>query len=177
MTDTAPTPVPTVTDDDRHGAVSVELSGEHGDTLVVTGGDAIPRVVLTRAPEAEVDEQIVIGTRDPRHLRMTVGGDDAEITPARGRLTRRSYRVDVSYAGAAYRLVPVSVGTSRLTRDGKRLGKFSSDGDLRVIAEWEEGAEVVPADAAVGYALAAAFGTGGQSLWTAVVEVVSEALP
>ncbi|WP_320778758.1 hypothetical protein [Streptomyces sp. CRN 30] len=175
MTDTAPTP--TVTEDDHHGDISVESSGEHGETLVVTGGDAIPRVVLTRAPGAEVDEHVVIGTRDPRHLRMTVGGDDTPITPAKGRLTRRSYRVDVTYAGTSYRLVPVSVSTSRLTRDGKRLGEFSSEGDLRVTAEWEDGVEVEPVDAAVGYALAAAFGTGGQSLWTAVVEVVSEALP
>lgn len=176
MTDIAP-PRTAITDDDHHGEISVELSGERGDTLVVTGGDAIPRVVLTRAPEAEVDEHTVIGTRAPRHLRLTVDGHDAEITPAKGRLTRRSYRVDVTYAGVAHRLVPVSMATSRLTRDGKQIGEFSSDGDLRVSVEWAEGAEVAPVDVAVGHALAAAFGTGGQPLWMALVEVVSEALP
>ncbi|MEN2422520.1 hypothetical protein AABB02_30985 [Streptomyces rimosus] len=32
-------------------------------------------------------------------------------------------------------------------------------------AEWEKGAAPVPYDASVGYALAAAFGTGAEPMW------------
>ena len=36
---------------------------------------------------------------------------------------------------------------------------------------------VEPLDAAIGYALAAAFGTGGQPMWIMAVETISEFLP
>ncbi|MFI1246857.1 hypothetical protein ACH4TY_09095 [Streptomyces anulatus] len=174
MTDT--TPIPAAVEDDHHGDILVELVGERGEMLVVSG-ERIPRVVLTRAPGAEVDDHIVIGTRDPRRLTLTVDGREATITPAKGKLRRRSYRVDVRCAGTSYRLVPDSIPSSRLTRDGKHTGDFSSDGDRRVLAEWRSGAVVEPADAAIGYALAAAFGTGGQPMWMMLVETVSEFLP
>lgn len=73
--------------------------------------------------------------------------------------------------------MPNSIPSSRLTRDGKHIGDFSSDGDRRVLAEWRSGAAVEPADAAIGYALAAAFGTGGQPMWMMLVDTVSELLP
>ncbi|MCX4970216.1 hypothetical protein OHA98_36765 [Streptomyces sp. NBC_00654] len=172
----ANTPEPAATEDDHYGEISVELEGEHGRTLVVSG-ENIPRITLTRAPGAEADDHIVIGTRDPVHLTLTVDGHDATVLPAKGRLSRRSYRVDVTHAGTSYRLVPDSVPSSRLTRDGKHLGDFSSDGDRRVIAEWRAGVPVEPLDAAIGYALSAAFGTGGQPLWMMAVDAVSTALP
>ncbi|MEU6951881.1 hypothetical protein [Streptomyces sp. NPDC045714] len=174
MNDT--TPIPAAVEDDHHGEILVQLAGEHGETLVVSG-ERIPRVVLTRAPGTAVDDHIAIGTRDPRHLTLTVDGREATITPATGRLSRRSYRVDVRCAGTSYRLVPDSIPGSRLTRNGKRLGDFSSDGDRRVLAEWRSGAAVEPLDAAIGYALAAAFGTGGQPMWMMAVDAVSELLP
>ncbi|RPK93961.1 hypothetical protein [Streptomyces sp. ADI98-10] len=174
MTDT--TPIPAAVEDDHHGDILVELTGEHGEMLVVSG-EGIPRVVLTRAPGAEVDDHIVIGTRDPRRLTLTVDGREATIVPGKGKLRRRSYRVDVRCTGASYRLVPDSVPSSRLTRDGRHIGDFSSDGDRRVLAEWRDGATVEPADAAIGYALAAAFGTGGQPMWMMAVDAISAALP
>ncbi|MGW1297037.1 hypothetical protein [Streptomyces sp. NPDC002533] len=179
MTDTtpAPAPLPAAVQDDRHGDILVELVGEQREMLVVSG-EGIPRVVLTRAPGAEADDHILIGTRDPRRLTLTVDGRDATIEPGKGKLRRRSYRVDVRCAGTAYRLVPDSIPSSRLTRNGKRIGDFSSvGGDRRVLAEWRDGAVVEPADAAIGYALAAAFGTGGQPMWMMTVEAVSEFLP
>jgi hypothetical protein len=174
MTDT--TPIPAAVEDDHHGDILVELTGEHGEILVVSG-ERIPRVVLTRAPGAEADDHIVIGTRDPRRLTLTVDGQDATIAPGKGKLRRRSYRVDVRCAGTSYRLVPDSIPSSRLTRNGKHIGDFSSDGDRRVLAEWRDGAAVEPLDAAIGYALAAAFGTGGQPMWMMVVDAISTALP
>ncbi|MFD5200113.1 hypothetical protein ACFWM7_08125 [Streptomyces sp. NPDC058375] len=174
MTDTAPLPAPV--EDDHHGDILVELTGEHGEMIVVSG-ERIPRVVLTRAPGATVDDHIAIGTRDRRHLTLTVDGREATIAPGKGKLRRRSYRVDVRHAGTSYRLVPDSIPSSRLTRNGKRIGDFSSAGDRRVLAEWRDGAVVEPADAAIGYALAAAFGTGGQPMWMMAVETISEFLP
>ncbi|MFJ8254947.1 hypothetical protein [Streptomyces sp. NPDC094466] len=174
MTDT--TPLPAAVEDDHHGGIVVELTGKHGEMLVVSG-QGIPRVVLTRAPGTEIDDHIAIGTRDPRRLTLTVDGREATIRPGKGKLRRRSYRVDVRCAGTSYRLVPDSIPSSRLTRAGKHLGDFSSDGDRRVIAEWRAGAAVEPADAAIGYALAAAFGTGGLPMWMMAVEAVSELLP
>ncbi|MFJ4966816.1 hypothetical protein EES43_13185 [Streptomyces sp. ADI96-02] len=170
------TPLPAATEDDHYGEIAVELLGDQRETLVVSG-ERIPTITLVRAPGAEVDDHIVIGTRDPQHLTLTVDGDAATITPAKGKLRRQSYRVDVTYAGTSYRLVPDSIPTSRLTRDGKHLGDFSSDGDRRVIAEWQEGVSVEPLDAAIGYALSAAFGTGGQPMWMMAVDAVSAALP
>ncbi|MFI1227323.1 MULTISPECIES: hypothetical protein [unclassified Streptomyces] len=174
MTDT--TPLPAAVEDDHHGDILVELVGEHGEILVVSG-EGIPRVTLTRAPGAAIDDHIAIGTRDPHRLTLTVDGRDATIAPGKGKLRRRSYRVDVRCAGTSYRLVPDSIPSSRLTRDGTHLGDFSSDGDRRVIAEWRADAAVEPTDAAIGYALAAAFGTGGQPMWMMAVDAVSTALP
>ncbi|MFF7034675.1 MULTISPECIES: hypothetical protein [Streptomyces] len=174
MTDT--TPLPTAVEDDHHGDILVELTGEQAEILIVSG-EGIPRVVLTRAPGAEADAHIVIGTRDPRRLTLTVDGRDATIKPGKGKLRRRSYRVDVRCAGTSYRLVPDSIASSRLTRDGRHIGDFSSNGDRRVIAEWRDGSAVEPLDAAIGYALAAAFGTGGQPMWMMAVETISEFLP
>ncbi|MFJ7059890.1 hypothetical protein ACIQVA_19585 [Streptomyces microflavus] len=174
MTETGP--MPATTEDDHYGDVAVELSGERGEMLTVSG-ERIPRTTLTRAPGAEVDDHIAIGTRDPRHLTLSVDGDEATIVPGKGRLRRRSYRVDVRCAGVSYRLVPDSIPGSRLIRDGKHIGDFSSDGDRKVIAEWREGAAVEPLDAAVGYTLAAAFGTGGQPMWMMMADAISTALP
>ncbi|MCX4824641.1 hypothetical protein OG883_33270 [Streptomyces sp. NBC_01142] len=172
MNDTAPTP--TSTHDDLFGEVSVQLDGQ--ESLVVDG-EQIPRITLTRAPGAEVDDHIAIGTRDPERLTLTIDGTEVKLAPAKGKLSRRSYRVDVEYDGASYRLVPDSIPSSRLTRDGKHIGDFSSDGDGRVLADWREDAEVKPLDASLGYALAAAFGTGGQPMWMMAIDAVSTALP
>lgn len=120
-------------EDTRFGAITVRQDGQ--DRIEVDG-EAIPRVTLRRAPATEADPQIAIGTRDPAHLTMRVDDTAVELQPAKGRLSRHSYRVDVTYDGADYRLIPDSVPSSRLTRDGAHLGDFSSDGDETVIAEW-----------------------------------------
>ncbi|AGJ58001.1 MULTISPECIES: hypothetical protein [Streptomyces] len=99
-----------------------------------------------------------------------------------GLLTRRSYRAEVESAarGQIYLLVPDSLGTSRLLRDGRLLGVFTSTGDGTVGAEWEEpksGERVEPHDAAVGYALAAAFGTGAEPMWKLMLNALLEMWP
>ncbi len=172
MNDTAPTPAPV--QDDHFGELHVRLDSQ--ESLLVEG-ERIPRVTLDRAPDSEKEDHIAIGTRDPERLTLRIDGTRAELAPAKGRLTRRSYAVDVDHAGTSYRLVPDSIPSSRLIRDGRHIGDFSSDGDGRVIAEWHEDAEIQPLDAAVGYALAAAFGTGAQPMWMMAVDAVATALP
>ncbi|MFJ3516974.1 hypothetical protein [Streptomyces sp. NPDC090131] len=161
-------------EDTHFGAVTVRQDGQ--DRIAVDG-EAIPRVTLERDPAAETDPHIAIGTRDPAHLTMRVDGVEVGLLPAKGRFSRHSYRVDVEYDGAAYRFVPDSIPSSRLTRDGRHLGDFSSDGDETVLAEWREDGEIRPADAAIGYTLASAFGTGAQPMWMMIVDGVSNAIP
>ncbi|WP_245700773.1 hypothetical protein [Streptomyces roseifaciens] len=161
--------------DDRFGEITVLLNDEEGWVEVL--GDAIPPAALDRAAGAETDAHVPIGTRKGAHLTMTVDGDPVRLAPGKGKLSRRSYAVDVTRDGITYRLVPDSIAGSRLLKDGKHIGDFSSDGDGRVLAEWKEGADVSPADASVGYALAAAFGTGGQPMWMMAIEAAAELIP
>ncbi|MEW1722302.1 hypothetical protein [Streptomyces sp. NPDC093109] len=168
--------------DTSHPPIGDTLFGEitvrqDGQERLEVEGEGIPRVAIERDLESEVDPQTAIGTRDPSFLAMTIDGREVVLKPAKGRFARRSYRVDVEYDGARYCLVPDSVPSSRLTRDGTHLGDFMSDGDEIVIAEWLPDVDIRPADAAVGYALASAFGTGGQPMWMMLVDGVSAALP
>ncbi|MFB7178779.1 hypothetical protein ACFCYI_13860 [Streptomyces sp. NPDC056257] len=155
--------------DPLFGVVEVELDHEGGSLVV--DGEGIVRVEVRRAAGAAVESHVPIGARDPDRLSMTVGGAEVALRPAKGFLTRRSYRVDVG----EYRLVPDSLDGSRLLRDGAVLGVFSSSGDGRVSVEWkgEPGAD----DAAVGYALAAAFGTGAEPMWKLALDALLELWP
>ena len=168
-----PSPLLPLTDT-LFGEITVTLDGQHRITVA---GEQIPTVVLTRDPASEPDPLTAIGTRDPAALTLTVDGTPARITPGKGKLRRQTYRVDVHHAHTHYRLQPDSVPSSRLTRNGTRLGDFSSDGDETVIAEWQADATPTATDAALGYTLAAAFGTGGQPMWMMLVDTVSAALP
>ncbi|MFB8118772.1 hypothetical protein ACFQ6U_16505 [Streptomyces sp. NPDC056465] len=170
-------PAPSGTQDTLFGEMHVRIEGQE---RVTVSGENVPTTVLERDPASEADAQIAIGTRDAAHLTLTVDGVRVPLWPARGRLRRRTYRVETEYDGARYALVPDSVPSSRLTRDGTRLGDFSSDGDETVVAEWVQGHTAPtarPADASIGYALAAAFGTGGQPAWMMLADMVSAAIP
>ncbi|MFE1271641.1 hypothetical protein [Streptomyces sp. NPDC058758] len=148
----------------------IALDGPAG-TLRVTGA-GLPAVELVRAPGTPADAHTPIGTRRAALLTLTVDGAPAVIRPARGRLLRRSYRVDVRVGGHRYRLVPCSYGESRLSRDGRRIGTLESSGDGRVSDAWDAGP--TPLDLAVGTALAAAFGTGAAPWWETVGDIVGE---
>ncbi|WP_418958237.1 hypothetical protein [Streptomyces tritici] len=143
--------------------------------LVRVGGEGLPEVVVTRTGEGETDDAIPVGTRDPARLRLTVDGREAELRPAKGRLSRRSFRVDAVVDGVAYRLVPCSYAESRLSRDGRVLGRLDCTGDGRVGAEWDT--EPGPADLAIGTALAAAFGTGAAPWWEILAQMLAELIP
>ncbi|WP_017240216.1 hypothetical protein [Streptomyces sp. SS] len=153
--------------------VQIDLDGPAG-TLRVSG-HGLPAVELVRAPGSRPDAHTPIGTRRAELLALTVDGEPAVIRPARGRLLRRSYRVDVHTDGVHYRLVPCGHDHSRFTRDGRRVGKLLCSGNGRVIDTWKPGA--TPRDIAVGTALAAAFGTGASPWFETVGEIVSELIP
>ncbi|MEX0169788.1 hypothetical protein [Streptomyces sp. LMG1-1-1.1] len=151
----------------------IDLDGPAG-TLRVSGY-GLPVVELVRAPGSPPDAHTPIGTRRAGLLALTVDGEPAALRPARGRLLRWSYRVDVRTDGVHYRLVPCGHDYSRLTRDGRKVGELLCSGNGRVIDTWEPGA--TPRDIAVGTALAAAFGTGASPWYETVGEIVSELLP
>ncbi|MFG2138109.1 hypothetical protein [Streptomyces sp. NPDC048650] len=152
-------------DDPLFGAVGVVLDHETG--VLVVDGDGVPRADVRRAAGTPLESHVPIGTRDPGRLTMSVDGTAVSLRPSKGFLTRRSYRVDAGSGAKGYghRLVPVSLGTSRLLRDDTPLSVFTSTGDGNVTAEWETGTVPGPYDASVGYALAAAFGTGAEPIW------------
>ncbi|MFD9796143.1 hypothetical protein ACFWXK_34890 [Streptomyces sp. NPDC059070] len=146
------------------------------DTGTVTvHGEGLPAVVLRRTG-GRADDHTPVGTRDAARLALTVDGGAAGLTLPKGRLSRRSYRVDVRCDGGAYRLIPDSLATSRLLRDGRRLGSLTCDGDGRVTADWREGAKVLPLDVSLGYALAAGFGTGAQPMWVTAIDIGTDLL-
>ncbi|MFF7607534.1 hypothetical protein [Streptomyces parvulus] len=167
-------------EDPLFGTVHITLDHEAG-TLTVSG-DGLPRVEIRRSAGTPAESHVPIGTRAPECLVLSVDGVDENLRPAKGFLTRRSYRVAAGSAvrGNGYLLVPDSLGTSRLLRDGRRLGLFTSTGDGKVSAEWEEaegGARPEPHDATVGYGLAAAFGTGAEPMWKLTLNALLELWP
>ncbi|MFD0149170.1 hypothetical protein ACWGQ4_00785 [Streptomyces sp. NPDC055721] len=153
--------------------IQIDQDGDAG-TLRVSG-HGLPTVELVRAPGTSPDPHIPIGTRKPALLTLSIDGQPATIRPARGRLLRRSYRVDVRTDGVRYRLVPCGYAESRFSRDGKRLGILLCSGDGKVIDEWD--GEPTPRDLAVGTALAAAFGTGASPWWETLGDIVGELIP
>ncbi|MEU9293752.1 hypothetical protein [Streptomyces sp. NPDC048266] len=153
--------------------VQIDLDGPAG-TLRVSG-HGLPTVELVRAPGTRPDTTTPIGTRRAALLALTVDGEPATIRPARGRLLRRSYRVDVRTGGARYRLIPCGYDQSRFQRGRRRIGTLVSSGDGRVVDTWEHGA--TPRDIALGTALAAAFGTGAAPWFETVGDIVSELIP
>ncbi len=184
MTDPVPAPVdlskaPEASrpplDDPLFGAVTVAIVPHRRITV---SGPGIPDTVLVREGGVDgADPHSAIGTRNAGALTLTVAGVPAAIAPGKGRFRRSTYKVDATLDGVRYRLVPTSIATSSFLRDGERLGEFTADGDETVLVEWDKKAASCPTSAAVGYALAAAYGTGGQPMWMTLVDVVTELIP
>ncbi|GAA2865271.1 hypothetical protein Acy02nite_13520 [Actinoplanes cyaneus] len=126
--------------------------------------------VLERLHQPELQAHIPIGTRERQHLRMMVDDLPVHLRPGAGRWSRFSYRVVVEHEGRQYLYRPTTAGSSRLLRDGFRIGDFtiSETGDVEV--SWEGSAEAEPVEVAIGYALAAAFGAGAEFFLVALLE-------
>jgi hypothetical protein len=159
-------------EDPLHGVVIVHTDIDRG--WIEVAGDGFPAVHLRRSDTAEVSQYVPIGTRDPAHLTLTVDGVRAALSLGRGRFTRGSFRVDAHVDGVHYAFRPSDEDGSRLSRDGQRLGDLMLEPEtVELMAVWTPGAEVRPQDAAVGYALATAFGTGAESTLTMLVHTFS----
>jgi hypothetical protein len=155
--------------DPRFGKLTVRIDDD--DALVRVEGAVIPLAELRRQDDAAPDRYSPIGSRDGAHLVMCISGEPAQISPARGNLSRNSYRVDVHHGETHYRLIPTSELDSGLFRNGTRIATMYADGK-RVSAEWHKGQQVDPVDASVGYLLAASFGTGAQHILLTLLKIV-----
>jgi hypothetical protein len=161
-------------EDPLHGVVIVHTDIERG--RVEVAGDGFPPVHLRRSATAEVSTYVPIGTRDPAHLTLTVDGTQATLLPGRGRFTRGSFRVDTHVEGVHYHFRPSDEDGSLLSRDGRRLGELMLEPEtVELMAVWTPGADVRPQDAAIGYALATAFGTGAESTLTMLIHTLTGA--
>ncbi|MEV4925576.1 hypothetical protein AB0L03_22560 [Streptomyces roseoverticillatus] len=156
-------------EDPAFGPVRIRVDGDEGVAEIT--GQGLPQAVLRRALKTVPRASVPIGTRDAAALTLTVGGTHAGLSLGKGRFTRRSYAVEAAYEGHAYRLVPRGETFSRLSLDGTVLGDFTSPGHGRPgRATWKPRAKALPQDAAIGYVLAAAFGTGAKPLSDGLAE-------
>lgn len=160
--------------------VEFDVSVEQADgrvAVVARDGASESRAAITRSTNADVQRYIPIGTRDATHLTMLVDEKPVDLAPGRGRYTRGSFKVVATYQGVRYLLAPASPVSSRLHRDGVRLGELSrlDSGEIRVW--WNRDASVSPVDAAIGYALAAAFGTGAKFFLAALFDSPDHGMP
>lgn len=174
--------------DPLFGAICWHLGPEG----LVLAGDAVPGVELIRLVAGEPTQGVPIGTRRRRDLRMTVGGHSVDLRPGKGGLPRRSYRIAVRTRAADLLFTPSSPTQARLVRGStyrgdNELGTFERFEDGSVFATWSVPVTVLgkevqapvpePAEAAVGYALAAGFGTGALFFLAACTNALEQVLP
>jgi hypothetical protein len=169
-------PVPLIqtctVEDTLHGVVIVHTDIEQG--WVEVAGNGFPSVHLRRSKDVDVSQHVPIGTRDPAHLSLTVDGTPATLSPGRGRFTRSSFRVDARVDGVDHHFHPSDEDGSRLSRDGQRLGDLMLEPEtVELMAAWAPDADVRPQDAALGYALATAFGTGAESTLVMLIHTLT----
>lgn len=166
--------------DPEFGVIVIERT-DHGRTVRVWG-EAIPTASITRTGGAQMRGDVPIGTRNPRLLHLELGGRTYDLAPAAGRLTRRSYRATVSGHGHQWLFVPTAGRSHRLLRDehdqsAVELGVFTA-GRVTIAAQWlrppeagrppDEHPGSTGADCAMGYVLAASFGTNARGMLMAI---------
>lgn len=155
-------------DDEYYDALTIRTSNERG--MVEVSGKQVPTVVIQRSPAAELNEYVPIGTRNADHLTMSVDGVEAELRPGPGKLTRGSYRVELTLAGTHYKFTPDSDDDTLLKRDGIPTASFSMDGEGTFAVYWQaDRDDSQPADAAIGYALSVAFRTGALGIFSVLL--------
>jgi hypothetical protein len=176
--------------DDRYGSIVVERKVGKGERrIVAVSGKKIPSASITRNGGSEVRHDVPVGTRRSRYLQLALGGQNYDLSPSAGRFSRRSYRVEVAGHGAHWLFAPVTRDSSRLVRAGRyagssELGIFTADA-VAITARWSELADaniadqafnISPHDCALGYLLAASFGTGSRSMLMGIFNSVVDPL-
>ncbi|GAA3788712.1 hypothetical protein [Amycolatopsis tucumanensis] len=159
-----------------YGDLKADVDQDAG--VVELSGPDVPAVEIRRLVPARAHAHVPIGTRQAQQLGVRIDGRRAVITPGPGELRRRTYRVDLTWDQHHYQLKPNSSATSRLVRDGRQLADFSVDGDGDFIVYWlATRDETIAADAAVGYALSLAFGTGAHTMIGMILSGIGALLP
>jgi hypothetical protein len=155
-----------IIDDAYYGELKICLSAERG--VVEVSGEQIPTVIIERSSDAELNKFVPIGTREAAHLTVSVDGIEDDLRLGPGKLTRGSYRVELTFAGAHYKFMPDSADATQLWRDGAKIASFSlDDADGTFVVHWQtDRDDSQPADAALGYALSAAFRTGATGIFS-----------
>lgn len=167
------------TEDSAIGILTVQLDEKDSPSVTITGPQ-VSTVVIQRKEGSPADSGAPIGSRKATNLLMTVGDAIATLSPGSGFLSRRAHRVDVEFKEHTYRLIPTGnqtstffidgkqAGTLRsekrtnsLYSEGKRVGALRTKGSGTIRAVWNADADPSADAAAIAYALAAAFGTGG----------------
>ncbi|MET0188813.1 MAG: hypothetical protein ABW212_07455 [Pseudonocardia sediminis] len=170
------------------GTVTVAIDVGRG--IVTVEGEALPTAVIERTAEVRHQPHVPLGTRDPDAVRLTVGGAREWVRPSRGRLSRRSYRVRARLGTADLLFTPSSPASSRLVRGTSYRGDnelgvaeritgglvaVDWSPEVRALGATVPAASPSPAEAAVLYALASAFGTGARFLLGAMIEGAGDA--
>lgn len=155
-------------EDPRFGTVEVTVDPTIGYMSVQ--GPRVPRASIRRSLGIDSDHRSPIGSRAPSHLELVVDGHAVPLDTGIGFLSRRSRRVEVDYNGHRYRFAPVKKHRSVLTRDGRLVGELArKKPEAGVSPTWDPGADAAPAEAALVYVLAAAFGVGAPGFVTTAI--------
>jgi hypothetical protein len=143
--------------------VAVETTEGRVAVTAVAGSGQRSEATIWRSADAPLSAHVPIGTRDALELSMLADGSPVALNPGPGRLRRSSYRVTAISGDVTYELRPKDPTSSWLIRDGDRLGELTWVKETaKVEVAWHAGADVTAGDAALGCALAAAFGTGAR---------------
>ncbi|MFD4369807.1 hypothetical protein [Rhodococcus sp. NPDC058521] len=133
-----------------------------------------------------------LGSRDSAAISAFVNCRELTLTLGRGRLLKRSYLVTAEFDGRSVSLRPKDLESTtylngRPHEIEKEFGEFTAGADGTIEVVWALPKKVlhtnveapVPTveELLVGYALAAAFGTGALSLTTILMGVVASVVP
>lgn len=168
---------------------------EHFGKIVITRADerVVTTPVFDDATAVTIErigprtrQRVPIGTRNAKRLRASINDRPIRLTVGRGHFYyRRTYRAVAEVDGKILRLMPTNLHSSTLMLGQKGqgdhvLGEFMLTGTHQIDVVWALPLTArIPVrqptveDALIAYALVAAFGTGGVSLW----EMVHMVLP
>lgn len=161
-------------DDEAAGRLEVAIDADLG--VVTVSGPGIPTATITRAEGAATRRWVPIRSRDADALVLRLDDSVLPLRPSRGRVLRRSFRVDTVMAGSTYTLTPCKRNASRFLKAREPLAVLTAYSE-NACAEAEWTSQASGAEVALAYALAAAFGVGAAHVVAVVFQAVLDSLP
>ncbi|MFD3507849.1 hypothetical protein [Nocardia sp. NPDC058666] len=179
----------------------VEVDTGFWGTLVIERFDAGVRTFLRSDTEfsavierrgPRTDKRCHLGSRDGAAVSAVVNGRAFALDIGRGKLLKRSYRITAEIDGRYLSMRPKDIETATFVNGKpheieKEFGELTAKADGAVDVVWAlpkkvlnqvvEPPQPTVEDVLVGYAIAAAFGTGSLSLTTIVMGFVAAAMP